>query len=258
MVDSNIPNPSGTIIYFIIITLFFVFFNVNNIFKTKDITNTILASDNLIINSIYLLFLVLGTYFINVFISKAMCSQTIQWGYVLMITLLPWIIIFVSLYFILKLFPGWISPFSNTIGYSVIGLLGVEKIYNSIFKTGQEASENTEVVKAIANMNSNRSKFVNQISTNVDDFNTFFDNMKELIKEDGNSDGTNKLKLYQLLIIKQFVGKIVWYVLAGILICSISYNLIINMTCEKSLEELQKDFEAAKEEKIAATQSEAI
>jgi hypothetical protein len=258
MVDSNIPNPSGTIIYFIIITLFFVFFNVNNIFKTKDITNTILASDNLTINSIYLLFLVLGTYFINVFISKAMCSQTIQWGYVLMITLLPWIIIFVSLYFILKLFPGWISPFSNTIGYSVIGLLGVEKIYGSIFKTGQEASENTEVVKAIANMNSNRSKFVNQISTNVDDFNTFFDNMKELIKEDGNSDGTNKLKLYQLLIIKQFVGKIVWYVLAGILICSISYNLIINMTCEKSLEELQKDFETAREEKIAATQSEAI
>jgi hypothetical protein len=258
MVDSNIPNPSGTIIYFIIITLFFVFFNVYNIFKTKDITNTILASDNLIINSIYLLFLVLGSYFINVFISKAMCSQTIQWGYVLIITLLPWIIIFVSLYFILKLFPGWISPFSNTIGYSVIGLLGVEKIYNSIFKTGQEASENTEVVKAIANMNSNRSKFVNQISTNVDDFNTFFDNMKELIKEDGNSDGTNKLKLYQLLIIKQFVGKIVWYVLAGILICSISYNLIINMTCEKSLEELQKDFETAREEKIAATQSEAI
>jgi hypothetical protein len=258
MVDSNIPNPSGTIIYFIIITLFFVFFNVYNIFKTKDITNTILASDNLIINSIYLLFLVLGTYFINVFISKAMCSQTIQWGYVLMITLLPWIIIFVSLYFILKIFPGWISPFSNTIGYSVIGLLGVEKIYGSIFKTGQEASENTEVVKAIANMNSNRSKFVNQISTNVDDFNTFFDNMKELIKEDGNSDGTNKLKLYQLLIIKQFVGKIVWYVLAGILICSISYNLIINMTCEKSLEELQKDFETASEEKIAAIQSEAI
>ena len=258
MVDSNIPNPSGTIIYFIIITLFFVFFNVYNIFKTKDITNTILASDNLIINSIYLLFLVLGSYFINVFISKAMCSQTIQWGYVLMITLLPWIIIFVSLYFILKIFPGWISPFSNTIGYSVIGLLGVEKIYGSIFKTGQEASENTEVVKAIANMNSNRSKFVNQISTNVDDFNTFFDNMKELIKEDGNSDGTNKLKLYQLLIIKQFVGKIVWYVLAGILICSISYNLIINMTCEKSLEELQKDFETAREEKITAIQSEAI
>jgi len=258
MADSNIPNPSGTIIYFIIITLLFVFFNVYNIFKTTDIINTALASDNLIINSIYILFLILGSYFINVFISKAMCSQIVQWGHVLMITLLPWIIIFVSLYFILKLFPGWISPFSNTIGYSVIGLLGVEKIYDSIFKTGQEASENTEVVKAIANMNSNRAKFVNQISTDVDDFNTFFNNMKELIKEDNNSDGTNKLKLYQLLIIKQFVGKIVWYVLAGILICSISYNLIINMTCEKSLEEIQKDFETAREEKIAAVQSDAI
>jgi hypothetical protein len=258
MVDSDLPNPSTTIIYFMLITLCFIFFTIYNILQTKEKETVADVTDNNVIHSIYILMLVVGSYFINATISKSMCSQSIQWTYILMVTLLPWIVIFISLYFILKIFPGWISPFSNTIGYSVIGLLGVEKIYGSIFKTGQEASENTEVVKAIANMNSNRSKFVNQISTNVDDFNTFFDNMKELIKEDGNSDGTNKLKLYQLLIIKQFVGKIVWYVLAGILICSISYNLIINMTCEKSLEELQKDFETAREEKIAATQSEAI
>jgi len=258
MAESNVPNPSGTIIYFIIITLGFVFFTIYNILSTKDITKTALASDNLIINSIYILLLVLGTYFINVFISKAMCSQTIQWGYVLMITLLPWIIIFVSLYFILKIFPGWASPFSNTIGYSVIGLLGVEKIYESIFKTTEEANENTELVRAIANINSNRGKFVNQISTNVTAFTAFFNNMGQAIKTDNENLETSKLKLYQLLVIKQFVGKIVWYILAGILICSISYNLIISMTCEKSLEELQKDFEAAKEEKSATIQSEVI
>ena len=82
--------------------------------------------------------------------------------------------------------------------------------------------------------------------------------MGEAIKTDNENLETSKLKLYQLLVIKQFVGKIVWYILAGILICSISYNLIISMTCEKSLEELQKDFEAAKEEKSATIQSEVI
>ena len=45
----------------------------------------------------------------------------------------------------------------------------------------------------------------------------------------------------------------VWYILAGILICSISYNLIINMNCEKSVEELTKDFETAKAKNTEST-----
>ena len=61
--------------------------------------------------------------------------------------------------------------------------------------------------------------------------------------------------LYQLLVIKQLIGKLVWYVLAGILISSISYNLVINMACEKSLEEIKKDFETAREEQSTAVQS---
>lgn len=251
-----------------------------------------------------------------------------------MITLLPWIIIFISLYVMLKLFPGWISPFSNTIGYSIIGFLGIEKTYEAIFKTSaEESGENSEVVKAIANMNSNKSKFINQISTDVEEFKNFFINMPELLKDGivdeatkiiipreveqvqtmtrdegpdkggklyrggalvlkarsyiskkthlykknlkgGGDDGDDSvspdllseagepretiknplLTLYQLLIIKQVIGKIVWYVLAGILISSISYNLVINMACEKSLEEIQKDFETAREEQSTAVQ----
>jgi|LakMenEpi03Aug12_release.lakeMendotaPanAssembly.Ray.scaffolds.fasta_scaffold514982_1 hypothetical protein len=243
---ANIPNPSGAIIYFMIITLFFIFGIVYSILQTKTIQDASFSIDNNINNSVYLLFLVLGSYFINIVTLKAMCSGSgmeFQWGYIALITLLPWVIIFVSLYFILKIFPGWASPFSNTIGYGVIGLLGVEKIYESIFKTTEEANENTELVRAIANINSNRGKFVNQISINVTDFTAFFNNMGEAIKTDNENLETSKLKLYQLLVIKQFVGKIVWYILAGILICSISYNLIISMTCEKSLAQIEKDFE---------------
>ena len=46
-----------------------------------------------------------------------------------------------------------------------------------------------------------------------------------------------------MLIIKQFVGKIVWYILAGILISSISYNLIISMNCQKTEEQMKKEIE---------------
>jgi hypothetical protein len=334
MAKSDLPNPSSTITYFLLTTTCFVFFIIYNIFQKPQISEVAKAPDNNLINSIYILLLVVGSYFINASISKAMCSQSIQWSYVLMITLLPWIIIFISLYVMLKLFPGWISPFSNTIGYTIIGFLGIEKTYEAIFKTSADESDvNGEVVKAIANMNSNKSKFINQISTDVEEFKNFFINMPGLLKDGiveeakkitipreleqvqtmtidegldkggklyrggalvlkarsyiskkthlykknlkGGGDGETEspsdilseagepqeaiknplLTLYQLLVIKQVIGKIVWYVLAGILISSISYNLVISMACEKSLEEIQQDFEAAREEQSNALQS---
>jgi hypothetical protein len=333
MAKSDLPNPSSTITYFLLTTICFAFFTIYNIFQKPQISEVADAPNNNLINSIYILLLVVGSYFINASISKAMCTQSIQWSYVLMITLLPWIIIFISLYVMLKLFPGWISPFSNTIGYSIIGFLGIDKTYEAIFKTtAEESDKNSEVVKAIANMNSNKSKFINQISTDVEEFKNFFINMPELLKQGiideanaitvpgkteqpqritrdegegskthggkalvskarsyiskkthlykknlkggGNGDGETEsrsdlsseagepqeavknplLTLYQLLIIKQVIGKIVWYVLAGILISSISYNLVINMACEKSLEEIQQDFETAREEQSTAVQ----
>jgi hypothetical protein len=247
MAESSLPNPIISIVSFLIITLFFVFFNVFNINQTKTIINASTAINNDGTNIVYILLVVLISFFINATISKAMCSQSIQWGYILMITLLPWIIIFISLHVILTyIFPGWISPFSNTIGYIVIGFMGVDKVYDSIFKTGEEASGNKELIKAIANMNSNRTKFINQINTNINDFNTFFNSMKDAVKTDDKKYNDYLLELYKLLIIKKFVGKIVWYILAGILISSISYNLVISRTCEKSLEEIKKNFADAK------------
>jgi hypothetical protein len=363
MAESNLPNPSSTIVYFLLTTICFAFFTIYNIFQKQEISQITEATNNNVINFVYILLLVVGSYFINASISKSMCSQSIQWSYVLMITLLPWIIIFISLYFVLKIFPGWITPFSNTIGYSVIGLLGIEKTYDDIFISTDEANSNTELVKAIANMNSNKPKFINQISIDIQEFVEFFTQMGQLLKK-GISEKVNEIQipeqitnltrgegmidtgtkgkgmidtgtegkgmsaivtegkgistgadeevyggrafaskarnylpkkthmykknfkgggpedlylppsppiepgkptkepiknpiilLYQLLVIKQLIGKLVWYVLAGILISSISYNLVINMACEKSLEEIKKDFETAREEQSTAAQS---
>ena len=246
MAETDLPNPSSTIVFFLLATLCFTFFTMFSISQSKDYQAIENANNNNIINAVYILFLIVGSYFINATISKSMCSQTIQWGYILMITLLPWTIIFISLHFILKLFPGWVTPFSNTIGYIIIGFLGLQKVYDSIFKSENEDSKNPELTKAIANMNNNKMKFINQISSNLEEFNKFFKGIPDLIKVTKIEE--HKLKLYQLLVIKQALGKIVWYILAGILISSISYNLVINMACEKSLEEIKKDFDTAREE----------
>lgn len=246
MAETDLPNPSSTIVFFLLATLCFTFFTMFSISQSKDYQAIENANNNNIINAVYILFLIVGSYFINATISKSMCSQTIQWGYILMITLLPWTIIFISLHFILKLFPGWVTPFSNTIGYIIIGFLGLQKVYDDIFKSENENTDTPELTKAIANMNNNKMKFINQISSNLEEFNKFFKGIPDLIKVTKIEE--HKLKLYQLLVIKQALGKIVWYILAGILISSISYNLVINMACEKSLEEIKKDFDTAREE----------
>jgi len=276
MAVSELPNPTSSTIYFLVVTFFFILGNILLRIQNKKVQNYLeiaaFKNDHLI-SAIYLVIIILGSYAINIAISIAMCSQSIQWGNIAMITLFPWIIILGSIYFILICFPGWTSPFSNTIGYLVIGGLGIEEIYDKIFKTGEEAKENNELVKAIANMNSNRTKFVNQISSDLVEFIAFFNNIRDAVKSDvilpsidnsvitekevpaktpqtGGDDESNKdsnkdpiMELYRLLVIKQFIGKVVWYILAGILISSISYNLIINLSCDKSLEELNKELE---------------
>lgn len=276
MAVSELPNPISSTIYFLVVTFFFILGNILLRIQNKKVQNYLeiaaFKNDSLI-SAIYLVIIILGSYAINIAISIAMCSQSIQWGNIAMITLFPWIIILGSIYYILIYFPGWTSPFSNTIGYLVIGGLGIEEIYDKIFKTGEEAKENNELVKAIANMNSNRTKFVNQISSDLVEFIAFFNNIKDAVKSDvilpstdnpnisekevpaktpqtGDDDESNKesnkdpiMELYRLLVIKQFIGKVVWYILAGILISSISYNLIINLSCDKSLEELNKELE---------------
>jgi hypothetical protein len=303
MAETSLPNPGSTTMYFIGITIILIAFTIFKINSAKDISAISASRENNIYNIIYILIVIFGSYGINLTISKAMCNQSIQWGYILLITLLPWIIIFITLYGILYLFPGWITPFSNTIGYLVIVALDVEKTYGNVFKTGDEASENPELVKAIANMNSNKTKFINQISSDLIEFIDFFKNMKDAVKSNiiipdilgpkagspevdsatspktdvagskvvsskeliGGAPGDNAsdnviekpdttinkdylLEFYRLLVIKQFIGKMVWYILAGILICSISYNLIINMSCAKSVDELTKEYEAASAE----------
>ena len=257
MAESDVPNPNSTLVYFMLATLCFLFFTLFNIFNSKD-TNTInQAKNNNIINFIYILLLVVGSYYINANVSKAMCgSQSVQWNYVMMATLLPWVIIFLTLYFILGIFPGWISPFSNTIGYMFISILGLEGILKKIIKTYDEAKTkgDNDLLKAINNIDNNKAKFVNQINVDHANFEEFIKLMQENQLLKSNVDplniiqDPNILELYKLLTIKHVIGQIVWYILAGILISSISYNYIINISCEKSLEEIKANYETMSQE----------
>jgi hypothetical protein len=244
MAEGDIPSPATTLIYFILVTTCFLFFTVFTINKSDTIEDVNNSKDNNVINFIYILFIIIGSYFLNVHNSRIICDQSIEWNYILMVTMVPWLVIFILLYFILKIFPGWVSPFSNTIGYIFVSMLGVSTTLDNIMNPGNTPSEKIEIVKAINNINNNKSKFINQIDIELSNFENFITELKNsrLFTKDDTKD-KDIISLYKLLTIKHVIGKIIWYILAGILISSISYNYIIGISCEKSVEQIIEDYE---------------
>jgi hypothetical protein len=294
MANIDTPVPGSSLIFFFFITFGFLILTLFSIQSAKSIEDIEKAKDGSMLTIIYVCILVIGSYFINTTVSKALCnSQAVRWTDILLATLLPWIIIFFSLFIILKIFPGWVTPFSNTVGYLVISILGVETTLTNILNSNEEVKD--DLAKAIANITHNKSNFINQIDINKTTFLNFINDLKNAniiilkkseevgttpataespaeategatVKAAGASEGatvkaagaekrpeidkailTNSdiQNLYKLLVIKNVLGQITWYVLAGVLVSSVSYNYIINMSCDKSLEEITADLNNA-------------
>ena len=321
MANSDTPIPGSPLIFFFFITLGFLIFTLFSIQNAKSIEDIEKAKDGSLVTIIYVCILIIGSYFINTSVSKALCnSQAIRWTNILLATLLPWIIIFFSLFIVLKIFPGWVTPFSNTVGYLVISILGVENTLTAILNNKSDVKG--DLAKAIANIKHNKSNFINQIDINTTTFLTFINQLKAFqiielkdtavpnetgtgeevsvtrggrqrggrqrgVRQQGGTPeatvestgtveptgttaagttaaGTEEFKLiqtnpdiqnlYKLLVIKNVIGQITWYILAGVLVSSVSYNYIINMSCDKSLEEITADLNNAEAESLEYAQ----
>ena len=244
MAEGDVPSPATTLIYFILVTLSFLVFTIFTINKSKTIESINNSKDSNVINFIYILFIIIGSYFLNVHNSRVICDQNIEWNYILIVTIMPWLVIFILLYFILKLFPGWVSPFSNTIGYLFVSMLGVSGTLEKIMTDNTRVADKLELVKAINTIKNNKSKFINQIDINLSNFENFIKELKHSeITHNDDIEDIDIITLYKLITIKHVIGKIVWYILAGILISSISYNYIIGISCEKSVDQIIKDYD---------------
>lgn len=240
MAEDDLPNPSGVLVYFLVVSIIYLIYTAVQVFSGENIQAVAVKSNNMNINFIYILILIVGTYFMNTNISKAMCgSRQIDWLKILFITVLPWLIVFVTLYFLLEIFPGWIVPFSNTIGYLFVTLMGVESKLKNILT---ETENNGDVIKAINNMKKNISQFINEFDEDPEKFKDFIGKLisARLLRPGINYTDEKILEIYKLVQIKHTIGKLFWYILAGVLISSISYSFIINLTCNKTIEDAKK------------------
>jgi len=210
---------------------------------------------------VFLFFIVLitGEYFINLAMSKDICGFD-QEKTALIATLLPWFVVLGALKAALVVFPGWLTPFSNTFGYIFVSVVtDMKDVFNSILTpqfdlapesqkgpgtTGSTqsggAGDNTgslqdaadipadeiknkrDIGRALEQIYTDQSILLNEL--NLDNLDRFWDSFKEsrLIRKSAKIEELEKIRTF--LIMKSIVGEFIWLVLCG-------YNYILNMGC---------------------------
>jgi hypothetical protein len=184
-----------------------------------------------LINIIYIGTLVAIQITINSSLAKTICDNPQATTTGVVATIFPMLFIFGLLQMLLTIFPGWLEPFSNTFGYAVAKIGGAEKAVREVLKTGTGG----DISKAINNIYNDPSIFLNQFNYNdKDDFDTKWNKSKDLFLPD-TSIGMPKYNDFRNMVkLKDLVSQFVWYMLAGILVTSRSYNYIINRPCALS------------------------
>ena len=256
---NSTPDPLMAMIFFFIVTSIYC---VINIFISD-------SHQKLIAKVCYILFVIIGQYFINLTLSRQMCGIA-QWKSTMFITLVPWLLIFGVMHLFLYLFPGWTAPFSNTFGYLVAKLMGLPDLMKKILV--DQNSDLPEASRALENVRSDHSLFINELYTEsrTEKLDTktgepfrpsqyerpIYDKAWKKLEDGGiikkfdeaTSERPKMMdSLYHFVNMKYSISEYVWNLLTGFLVTSVSYNYIINTGCAKSPEEMKKrydDYEA--------------
>ena len=220
------PDPSTSIFAFFIITLIFTIIK-------YSIPDTMLT----LINIIYIGTLLAVQITINSSLAKTICNNPQSTSSGVVATIFPMLFIFGLLQLLLTIFPGWLEPFSNTFGYAIAKIGGAESVVRDVLK-----KETTpEISKAVNNIYNDPSIFLNQFNYNdEEDFKTKWTKCKDLFLPQTDV-GTPKYNDFRNMVkLKDLVSQFVWYMLAGILVTSRSYNYIINQPCALSPDVAEK------------------
>ena len=251
MTDTSPPNPATSMLWFLVLTSVY--------FPVKFYTHT--PTKKMIYGGIYILLLIVGEFFINLTLTNAMCGSN-QWSTALMVTLIPWVMIFGILNLLLLTLPGWLAPFSNTFGYAIAKLAGLSDLMNEILRpkiVSKDLPKDSNLIpvqEALAHIYSDKSLLINEITQT--NFDKFWENMSAVFKPGVKNNDSLKQKLLDMVRLKDIVAEYIWYLLTGFLVTSVGYNYVVNSGCSQSVQEMQKrhdQYEKDEEAKQTAEQS---
>ena len=233
-------NPTLAIVWFIATTIIYGFLKYFIGFIENDDTRaepSYAVNLNMLLYG-YLFFTIISAFFINLDLTKQLCD-TPQFYTAIFSTIIPWMLIFTTIISLLKLFPGWLTPFSNTFGYGISIIMGIKENFNKLL-VENITGFNGIMLQAMTHISSDKSILINEITE--DNFEAFWNNLKPVFNTKIDSPTTAALKSDILNIIraKTIVSEVIWYLLTGLLIISVSYNSIINTNCKKNLEDMKK------------------
>ena len=190
-----------------------------------------------LINMIYIGTLLAVQVTINSSLAKTICNNPQSTTTGVVATIFPMLFIFGLLQLLLTIFPGWLEPFSNTFGYAIAKIGGAESVVREVLKKDSQG----DILKAVNNIYNDPSIFLNQFNYNdEEDFKTKWTKSKDLFNTK-DVIGTEKYNDFRNMVkLKDLVSQFVWYMLAGILVTSRSYNYIINQPCALSPDVAEK------------------
>jgi hypothetical protein len=205
----------------------------------------------------------------------------------LIATLLPWFLVLGVLKAALIVFPGWLTPFSNTFGYIFVSVVtDLKDVFNTILtpqfdlappkdggggsgqKGGGDAGlqdsadipedsvkNKQDIGRALEQIYTDQSILLNELS--LDNLDRFWDSFKEskLIRPSAKIEDLEKIRKF--LMMKTIVGEFIWLVLCGMLVVSISYNYLLNMGCSFTPEQQKIRAQVLKEAQATAKKKEA-
>ena len=232
MVSDN-PNPMFSFILFIVLTI--VYFVVKYIFLKKQESSTYL----LVALYCYLGINIISQLVVNVSLTNEICGET-QWYDAFFITAIPWIVIFGSLSVLLKIFPGWLIPFSNTFGYGIAKLAGLNKLFQDIL-VEQTKSKSDRLNKVLQEIYSDQSLLINKVG--IDNFDKFWGEMNNANMLKSNVSSEDKSKFRNFVYLKTLISEFIWFLLVGLLTISASYNYIISISCKQSVASMKSRHE---------------
>ena len=247
-----------SLLLFVVTTLLYFIFlkpgtTVAELLKPNGFVDYYSASNSKLM--IYMIVVVCGQLFLNFFylLSKCGGSPGQNIGAAVGYTLIPYLFIFGVLIAVLIIFPGFKSVFSNVVGYFYISskanALLTDLLINSDVAasdiSGLSEKESSQLEKSasmIMKICGNKSLLINQI--NPENFIHVWDDMlKPLINKTLSADAIQEKQseLLKLVITKDNIGEMVWYIYSGILVTSIvAYNLA-SRGCVKSVEQIKKE-----------------
>ena len=185
---------------------------------------------NSLLSLVYYVLMIFAQYYVNVLNTYKKCGESQVW-HAFIYTFVPNILIFGLLVVVLDVFPGFLKPFSNTIGYAFVWLFGdVRNVFNKMLISKNKS-------RFIQQVYDDNSMMINEMSTGPNG------NIVEFIKRAA-APGPDRLfnsrykehlpKLFNLVVIKDLISKYIWFMLVGSLVVSTSFNSINNMRCKLS------------------------